>query len=573
MKLLVEKHYRFFLSLVIIFAFITRIYQVGNIKAYVFDEVYHAVTAKLISHNDPRAFEWWNPPPEPNTAVDWLHPPIAKYTQAASMLVFGETPFGWRFSSVIFGTLVIGMTALLAQELFQDKRVSLLAAGLAVLDGLLLVQSRIAMNDIHVTFFILLTLWTYLQFRKAMHQYHLEAKVRFINQTRVNPLNLGQNLHLQKPLFWLFLTGTSAGLAMASKWSGIFPLVVIWLYEGQSFIRMLINHWHQHLDRRLLKKRAPKNSIPSLGSAFFQANKSRAFASSFLKILRRLLKIGVYLAILPYLIYVMSYLQMYLQGKSLTCEEDFVLQGSCYCMQTSSWWVEGLKSVSPTHAANFEKLEARGGCKQLISHYWELQHQIWWYQTNLKASHAYQSRPIQWFLDLRPVWMYVEYGTNTITNVYSQGNPILFWSGDVAVFASIGYCFFCLYRKFKMKANIALSSPLFTSTGIFPLAFLLISYFMVWLPWQISPRIMFFYHYTPAVPLLCMILGYWLVKAQNCTACIYLGKIQLRLSRVLLWSCLIGIALTFVIFYPNWAGLPVPQSFANSIYFLLPIWK
>ena len=163
MKKFVVKKFlqRYHLTLVIgviFFAFVTRIYRVNLPEQYIFDEVYHAVTAKLIARNDPRAFEWWNPAPEPNTAIDWLHPPYAKYTQALFIRIFGETTFAWRLSSVIFGVLVIVLVYKLSYELFGKKNLSLLAAFLASLDGLLLVQSRIAMNDIHVTFFILLTL-------------------------------------------------------------------------------------------------------------------------------------------------------------------------------------------------------------------------------------------------------------------------------------------------------------------------------------------------------------------------------------------------------------------------------
>src|SRR5258708_3911057 len=150
-----KKNYWFLLSLIVIFAFISRVYRLNLPKEYIFDEVYHAVTAKLIRRNDPRAYEWWNPPLEPDTAVDWLHPPLAKYTQALGMDLFGENSFGWRISSAVFGTLVIIATAFLADELFKSKKIALLSAFLAACDGLLLTQSRIAMNDIHVTFFIL----------------------------------------------------------------------------------------------------------------------------------------------------------------------------------------------------------------------------------------------------------------------------------------------------------------------------------------------------------------------------------------------------------------------------------
>src|SRR3990167_9773187 len=128
------------LGLIIILAwsFITRFYRLDQPPIYIFDEVYHVVTAKLMAVNDNRAFEWWNPPPEPNTAVDWLHPPLAKYSQAISIRIWGANSFGWRFSSAIFGVGVILLTYTLAKLAFAREDLALLAAGLASLDGLLL---------------------------------------------------------------------------------------------------------------------------------------------------------------------------------------------------------------------------------------------------------------------------------------------------------------------------------------------------------------------------------------------------------------------------------------------------
>lgn len=533
MKLLIEKYYWIFLGLILAFAFATRVYQVGKIQSYIFDEVYHAVTAKLISQNDPRAYEWWNEPPEPNTAVDWLHPPLAKYTQAAGMLVFGETPFGWRISSVIFGTLVILATALLAEELFTDKRISLLAAGIAAMDGLLLVQSRIAMNDIHVTFFILLTLFAYAKYRKSGSK-----------------------------LFLLFLTGLFAGLATASKWSGIFGLGTVIFFEGISLLQTLYQYIFTYRNKKFLKNHIRGTTFSSSIKSILEVAGTQEVLTSNLKtVVTQIGKILIFLVFLPAFIYVFGYLHMFLQGKSLVCEEDFAQQGSCYCEQTNSWWVEDLKKIMPSRSAEWEAIEARGGCKRLISHFSELHKEIWWYQTNLKATHQYQSRPWQWFLDVRPVWMYVSYEGDTIANIYAQGNPILFWVGDIAIIVSI-----LMLLKQVVKKETATSST-------WSQTFLLISYFAVWAFWQFSPRIMFFYHYTPAVPLLAINLSYWLVKGQNATEEIKIGKYSFRVGRVVLFLFLSLLVATFFVFYPNWTGIAVPAQFAQNIYYLLPTWR
>lgn len=499
-----------------------RIYHVGEIKSYIFDEVYHSVTAKLITRNDPRAYEWWNPPIEPNTAVDWLHPPLAKYTQAIGMKIFGETPFGWRISSVLFGTGVVYLTAELARFLFKDKKIGLLAGLLAALDGLLLVQSRLAMNDIHVAFMLLLTFLSYAWYRRTMNE--VIASPKKLAEARTTLRNR------------LLLTAICAGLAMGTKWSGLFGLGVLWFFEFLFLCTEL------HRIAPTTKKAA-------------NVLLSRVFV----------------LLVIPFSIYVLSYSHMFLQGKTLFCDLDHVQNGRCYCSQESSLWVTTLENI--TGSTDWENLEARGGCKRLISHFSELHHQIFWYQTTLKATHSYQSRPLQWFLDLRPVWMYVKYDEGKIANIYAQGNPALFWFGDLSIFATIlviairGLSLLSEKQAATTKKTLAAVARLIRSftnfeTPLSALFYLLVAYFTVWLPWQASPRIMFFYHYTPAIPLLSIILAYWLSRA--------FGH---KLGKVLAVVTVLAILAVSIVFYPNWTGILVSNSFANQVYFSLQSWK
>ncbi len=441
------------------FAFFTRTYRLNLPEGYIFDEVYHALTAKLIARNDPRAFEWWNQPVEPNTAVDWLHPPLAKYTQALSILAFGENSFGWRFSSVVFGMITLAALYKLVVHLTDSRPTALLATFLTSLDGLVLVQSRIAMNDIHVTAIILCTFLVFTLYRKRQ-QFSL-----------------------------LCATGILAGVAMGTKWSGVFTLGVIWLYEIFMYIRFELMHQSNYKDRLL---------------------------RTFFFLLSRMLV----LALVPACIYVASYSVMFAQGKS-------------------------------------------------FHHFIDLHKQIWWYQTHLEATHPYQSRPFEWFLNIRPVWMSVEYLGDRRGDIYAFGNPALFLLGGITVLCSLGVI---LYRAGeilsaffvqKRRSARALLSHLITSALTSPIVFLLVSYSAVWTPWQFSPRIMFFYHYTPAVPLMVALLSYWLVSFWK----------QSKVHRAAVVLCISASILCFVVWYPHWVGIPVSTSFADSVYFAFDRWK
>lgn len=422
---------------ILFFALIIRLIGLDLPHSYIFDEVYHVVTAKLIARNDPRAFEWWNPPIEPNTAVDWLHPPLAKYTQAAGMLVFGENSFGWRISSALFGVLVVALVYLLSEELFQKRWLSLLAAGLASLDGLLLVMSRVAMNDIHVTAFILLTILLYIRYRK------------------------------HRTMLWLI--GLSAGLAISSKWSGVFILGWVWIAELQRLIAFLLLTG---------KKLRPAVLLLALTT----------------------IRYVCYLVVLPAVVYVLSYSMMFAQGKD-------------------------------------------------TAHFFELHRQIIWYQTHLEATHSYQSRPHEWFLNWRPVWFHVQYSEKSIANIYAQGNPLLMWAGVVAASISL----LALLRRWLLQPQELLHFS--------PLLIALSAYLVVWVPWLASPRIMFYYHYTPAVPLLSILVAYWLVKLWE------------KKQRALVVVILSAITVAFALWLPNWMSWPVPISFAERLYFVLPNWR
>lgn len=151
-----------YLFLVIAFAFLTRVVFLGSPSHEYFDEVYHAFTARVMLHGDPKAWEWWNTPPE-GFAYEWTHPPVAKLGMVAGMKIFGENSFGWRIPGALFGTGVVLLIYLIASEIFKDRLVGVLSSLIFSLEGLPLVLSRIGMNDSYFLFFALLCFYFYLK--------------------------------------------------------------------------------------------------------------------------------------------------------------------------------------------------------------------------------------------------------------------------------------------------------------------------------------------------------------------------------------------------------------------------
>ncbi len=201
MKKFLALPYVISLLAILFFSTLVRLFNLGFPAEYVFDETYHVPAVRLIAEGDQRAFEWWHRPIYSSDNHDWLHPPLAKYIQASFYNLGHGTIVSWRMGSVVFGLLGIILVYVLAILLTNSPLVGLLSALLLSLDGLWLVQSRIAMNDVFVSVFILLVSISYLLFLKS-----------------------------RQP-FLLILTGSLLGVSLATKWTALFFILGLIFFE------------------------------------------------------------------------------------------------------------------------------------------------------------------------------------------------------------------------------------------------------------------------------------------------------------------------------------------------------
>lgn len=170
-----------------------------------------------------------------------------------------------------------------------------------------------------------------------------------------------------------------------------------------------------------------------------------------------------------------------------------------------------------------------------LNQFIELQKQMWWYHTNLKATHDYTSPWWSWPLNLYPVWYFVDYQKNNIANIFASGNPALFWLGTGAIILTI--------REVIKKR-------------LFNLIIILLGFFAFWLPWAASPRIMFLYHFSPSVPFLSLALGYQLNKL-----------LENRGTKNYALLSLVLIILSFILVFPFLTGIPIPRD-SIKLFFL-----
>ncbi len=65
----------------------------------------------------------------------------------------GSNAWAWRLPGVLAGALTVLLLYVLARFVARRRSVGLAVAGLALLDGMMFVTARIAMNDVYVTLF------------------------------------------------------------------------------------------------------------------------------------------------------------------------------------------------------------------------------------------------------------------------------------------------------------------------------------------------------------------------------------------------------------------------------------
>jgi dolichyl-phosphate-mannose--protein O-mannosyl transferase len=173
------------IALILLIGAILRLWNLSSPEDLVFDEVYYVNGA-----NDYLADGVETDSGKPEFIV---HPPIGKWAIAAGISIFGDNPFGWRFSAALFGIFSILLIYLVALRLFDSQFMALLAAGLTVIDGLHLVMSRTALLDIFLMTFLLAA------FLALLHQRYL-------------------------------LTAICFGLALGTKWSAIYFIAAVFIY-------------------------------------------------------------------------------------------------------------------------------------------------------------------------------------------------------------------------------------------------------------------------------------------------------------------------------------------------------
>lgn len=98
-----------------------------------------------------------------NGTLRFEHPPLGKLFFVAGIAFFGDNPIGWRFFSVLCGTISIIFFYLICRRLAMSRTASSLATFLLALENLAFIQAGVAMLDVFNVMFMLISFWFYLK--------------------------------------------------------------------------------------------------------------------------------------------------------------------------------------------------------------------------------------------------------------------------------------------------------------------------------------------------------------------------------------------------------------------------
>ena len=221
-----------------------------------FDEIYHARTAWEHLNG-----VW---------PYEITHPPLGKEIMGLGIRLFGMTPFGWRFSGTLFGTLMLPLLYVFLKKLFGGQLLPSLGTLLFASDFMHYVQTRIATIDTYSVFFILLMylfLWIWLS---------------------------------EDKLWALALCAVSFGLGAAAKWTSI--------YAGAGLALLWAVHWILRFIKARKDSAGAADRRPSSPEGDVGAGVPDGPSSLLPAFLKNVLFCLVFFIAVPLLIYYLSYL-------------------------------------------------------------------------------------------------------------------------------------------------------------------------------------------------------------------------------------------------------------------------
>ncbi|HEV3234677.1 MAG TPA: phospholipid carrier-dependent glycosyltransferase [Candidatus Dormibacteraeota bacterium] len=442
----------------------------------------------------------------------------------------GFGTWGWRLTSLFFGTLAVPLMYLLALRLWPSRFFALAAALLVCFDGMFFVQSRIAMIDMVAEFLLLLTYWLFLV--------HRDAKT--------------------DKAWWrtLLLLGGAIGLAAAAKWTTLAALgtIIVFLVGGWALRQLRLRRMAA---ARSAGEQVVDDSPPIVGARDWLA--------------RPIFYVLVLIA-MPALIYVVSWFRYNSIPQCSVVSNGVELPQLCTPQNPGPGPALKLTPLTagPVRVWVPTGLDLGRYIHQIVVHdQWAYD-----YHAKLTATHPYGSKWFSWPLLLRPVAYYYQDGLGTASvcpsqgpvvngavtapnctlreEVFNLGNPAIWWFSIPCV----AFCVVVAIKERNWKAALI----------VFALA-------AAWLPFVRVTRVLFLYHMFGGLPFMILAVAFTLNRMRSWVLRFDFGSLALpRLNGTHIAAGYLGLVLvTFIYFYPLWAALPITgDSWNQRIWFQVP---
>lgn len=350
-------------------------YKDVNRCGYVFDEVYFPVdAAKDLAQPAESYFD-----PEPPLAKLLMTPPIAWW---------GFNTWTWRISTVLFGSLLVGVVYLIARRLRRDRFFAVAAGILMCFDGLAFVESRTGVIDIIAIFFVALFYYLFLL--------HWQARTR--KQWRRT----------------LYVMAAVAGLGFGAKLTMLAPLVV----AGALILCRGLQPQLMRAIPALQRVAGPRRTETGLWRQAAGRRSVLHYAGALV------LMVCVFIA-------------CYSRYQTIVHPDVYFFTS---CNPASSGLVGSPVTLHPPviHAGNVT-LPNPG---QAIYNVYEINKAGLQYHALECHGHPYQSRWYTWPIMEHPVLFYYDGGSppaSLVSSITDMGNPAVWWLGILALL-------FCVWR-------------------------------------------------------------------------------------------------------------------------------
>jgi dolichyl-phosphate-mannose-protein mannosyltransferase len=153
-----------------------------------------------------------------------VHPPVGKWVLGQGINLLGMSPAGWRLGTAIAGIVTVLLVCRIGRRLFRSTVLGMAAGLFVAVDGMSIAISRTAILDGILTTFIVAAFACLLVDRDRMR----ERYAQWVGQRLSDDAPLGDGPVLGwRP--WRLAAGILLGLAIGTKWNGLYALAVFGL--------------------------------------------------------------------------------------------------------------------------------------------------------------------------------------------------------------------------------------------------------------------------------------------------------------------------------------------------------